>query len=157
LEKIAVINRNDRKKLEISFSDGLDTVISFKLESSSLDRYKIALANFLPLLFSQEALSKDMLTLVPSEKVDNSNVLLETLSRQGEVLGNILKVVREFRDMDFSSKDIKKRYEERIGKPIQLSTIATYLLRLYDKGLLIRNRRGKEYVYKATAILLKNE
>ncbi|MBS7631928.1 hypothetical protein KEJ47_10265, partial [Candidatus Bathyarchaeota archaeon] len=31
---------------------------------------------------------------------------------------------------------------ERIGKPIQLSTVATYLMRLHDKGLLMRRKRG---------------
>ncbi|MBO3840729.1 MAG: BlaI/MecI/CopY family transcriptional regulator, partial [Candidatus Brockarchaeota archaeon] len=77
--------------------------------------------------------------------------------KQGVVLGNILKVIREFRDMSFSSKDIKKRYEERTGRPIQLSTVATYLMRLYDKGLLTRRRIGKEYMYQAAALLLKNE
>jgi len=101
-----------------------------------------------------------MLSSLPSEKVvkklgGDPGVLV--LHGQGEMLNNILKVIREFRDMDFSSRDIKNRYEERIGRPIQLSTVATYLLRLHDKGFLLRRKRGKEYIYQAATILLKNE
>jgi len=155
-----LVYKSEKKKLEIRFSDGSDTVISLRLEGSDLDKYKTALANLLPLMFSQDSFQQELPSF-PSEKhgkgIDANGVFLETLRKQGVVLGNILKVIREFRDMSFSSKDIKKRYEERTGRPIQLSTVATYLMRLYDKGLLTRRRIGKEYMYQAAALLLKNE
>ncbi|MGB9718431.1 MAG: BlaI/MecI/CopY family transcriptional regulator [Thermoproteota archaeon] len=150
-----MINRDSGKKLEIRFSDGSDTLISLRLEGSGLDKYATVLSKLLPLMLSQEAVS-----YLPSErtmkKLDDEQVF-EVLRKQGETLNNILKVIREFRNMDFSSKDIKNRYEERIGKPIQLSTVATYLMRLHDKGLLVRRKRGREYIYQAATILLKNE
>ncbi|MBO3840669.1 MAG: BlaI/MecI/CopY family transcriptional regulator [Thermoproteota archaeon] len=155
-----MVYKSEKKKLEIRFSDGSDTVISLRLEGSDLDKYKTALANLLPLMLSQEAFQRELLASSlekPVKRINAEDVFLETLRKQGEVLSNILKVIREFRDMSFSSKDIKKRYEERVGKPIQLSTVATYLMRLHDKGLLLRRKMGKEYVYQAAAVLLKNE
>lgn len=153
-------NGDIRKKLEIRFSDGSDVLVSLKLEGCKLDKYEAILSRLLPLMLSQGAPSQGMLSSLPSEKVvkklgGDPGVLV--LHGQGEMLNNILKVIREFRDMDFSSRDIKNRYEERIGRPIQLSTVATYLLRLHDKGFLLRRKRGKEYIYQAATILLKNE
>ncbi|MBO3800568.1 MAG: BlaI/MecI/CopY family transcriptional regulator [Candidatus Brockarchaeota archaeon] len=155
-----MVYKSEKKKLEIHFSDGSDTVISLRLEGSDLDKYKTALANLLPLMLSQEAFQRELFASPPEKPVKRINaedVFLETLHKQGEVLGNILKVIREFRDMSFSSKDIKKRFEERVGRPIQLSTVATYLMRLHDKGLLLRKKMGKEYVYQAAPVLLKAE
>lgn len=155
-----MINRDSRKKLEIRFSDSSDTLVSLRLEGSGLDKYASILSKLLPLIFSQETLYQDVVSSLSSEKavkkVDDEQVF-EVLRRQGETLNNILKVIREFRNMDFSSRDIKNRYEERIGKSIQLSTVATYLMRLHDKGLLMRRKRGREYIYQTAAILLKNE
>lgn len=155
-----MINRDSRKKLEIRFSDGSDALVSLRLEGSELDKYASILSKLLPLMLSQETLYQDVVSSLSSEKVvkkvDDEQVF-EVLRRQGETLNNILKVIREFRNMDFSSRDIKNRYEERIGKSIPLSTVATYLMRLHDKGLLTRRKRGREYIYQAAAILLKNE
>ncbi|MEM2089135.1 MAG: BlaI/MecI/CopY family transcriptional regulator [Thermoproteota archaeon] len=155
-----MINRDSRKKLEIRFSDGSDALVSLRLEGSGLDKYASILSKLLPLMLSQETLYQDVVSSLSSEKVvkkvDDEQVF-EVLRRQGETLNNILKVIREFRNMDFSSRDIKNRYEERIGKSIPLSTVATYLMRLHDKGLLTRRKRGREYIYQAAAILLKNE
>ncbi|MEM2099786.1 MAG: BlaI/MecI/CopY family transcriptional regulator [Thermoproteota archaeon] len=155
-----MINRDSRKKLEIRFSDGSDALVSLRLEGSELDKYASILSKLLPLMLSQETLYQDVVSSLSSEKVvkkvDDEQVF-EVLRRQGETLNNILKVIREFRNMDFSSRDIKNRYEERIGRSIPLSTVATYLMRLHDKGLLTRRKRGREYIYQAAAILLKNE
>lgn len=155
-----MINRDNRKIFEIRFSDGSDTLVSLRLEGSELDKYVSVLTKLLPLMLSQETLSQDVVSSLSSEKtvkkLDDEQIF-DVLRRQGETLNNILKVIREFRNMDFSSRDIKNRYEERIGKPIQLSTVATYLMRLHDKGLLMRRKRGREYIYQAATILLKNE
>lgn len=160
LSKLLLVNTDDKKKLEVRFSDGSDITISLKLEGNRLEKYGMVLANLLPLMLTQGTLNQELFAFLPSEKTvkkpDEDNRVFEVLHRQGENLNNILKVIREFRNMDFSSKDVKKRYEERVGKPIQLSTVATYLMRLHDKGLLLRRKMGKEYVYQAAALLLKN-
>jgi len=156
-----VINSDSRKKLEIRFSDGSDAFVSLRLEGNRLDKYGAILSNLLPMLLSQEALYKDLSSFLSSvkaeKKLDVEPRVFEILRKQGETLNNVLKVIREFRNVDFSSKDIKNRYEERIGRPIQLSTVATYLMRLHDKGFLVRRKRGKEYIYQAATILLKSE
>lgn len=48
---------------------------------------------------------------------------------------------------DFSSTDIAQEYEEKFGQPIHLSTVATYLARLVEKGHLTRQRFGNSWVY----------
>lgn len=49
---------------------------------------------------------------------------------------------------DFSSSDLAKEYEERFGEPLRLSTIATYLGRMTDKGYLKRQKFGNSWVYR---------
>src|SRR4030042_357938 len=39
----------------------------------------------------------------------------------------------------FSSKDIQSFYEQELKEPIGLSTVSTYLSRMANKGLLVRN------------------
>lgn len=48
----------------------------------------------------------------------------------------------------FSSQDVQKHYEKIYG-PIKLSTVSTYLSRMFGKGLLERrgNRTQREYMY----------
>ena len=50
----------------------------------------------------------------------------------------------------FTSSDILEIYEDEYNEPIQLSIISTYLSRYSDRGRLVRNRKGKEWVYKIT-------
>jgi len=46
----------------------------------------------------------------------------------------------------FTSKDVKKAYEEKFD-PIPLSTVSTYLARMYQEGILERrgNRNERRY------------
>lgn len=162
LAKPLLVNRDEGKKLEIRFSNGSEIAVFLRLEGNRLEKYGPILVNLLSPLFSQEVLHQNSEVYSNSldkigKKLKDDGVIFEVLQKQGETSSNILKVIREFRNIDFSSKDIKRRFEERIGKPIQLSMVATYLLRLYDKGLLMRRKRGKEYVYQAAQILLQNE
>jgi hypothetical protein len=48
----------------------------------------------------------------------------------------------------FTSTDILEIYEDKYNEPIKLSIISTYLSRYSDRGRLVRNRQGKEWVYK---------
>ncbi len=126
--------------------------LSLKLEGSELDNYVSMLSKLLPLMLSKG--NQDMLSSLFLEKTTrnlNDEQVLEAFHGQGGTLNDILKVIREFGVAPFSSKDIKNRYEERLNRPIQLSTVATYLMRLHDRGLLMRRKRGREYVYQAVA------
>jgi hypothetical protein len=48
-------------------------------------------------------------------------------------------VVHAFRESTFSSDDVRRRYQQLYVEPILLTTIATYLSRLVDRGLLHRS------------------
>jgi len=50
----------------------------------------------------------------------------------------------------FTSTDILELYEDQYNEPIKLSIISTYLSRYSERGRLMRNRQGKEWIYKTT-------
>jgi hypothetical protein len=47
-------------------------------------------------------------------------------------------VQRGFPLVWFSSKEVRNAYEEELGEPVSLSTVATYLSRLVLKGMLVK-------------------
>jgi hypothetical protein len=49
----------------------------------------------------------------------------------------------------FTSTDILELYEDQYNEPIKLSIVSTYLSRYSERGRLVRNRHGKEWVYKS--------
>lgn len=53
----------------------------------------------------------------------------------------------EFQGMWFTSLQVKDKYERQYGEEIKLSTVSTYLTRLYSEGFLERrgNRIEREY------------
>ncbi len=53
----------------------------------------------------------------------------------------------EFRDLWFTSLQVKEKYERQYGEEIKISTVSTYLTRLYNEGFLERrgNRVEREY------------
>ena len=57
----------------------------------------------------------------------------------------------------FSSLDVKRQYEGVYGK-INLSTVSTYLARMYRDNILLRrgNRNQREYRFKEETALLSN-
>jgi hypothetical protein len=57
----------------------------------------------------------------------------------------------------FSSLDVKRQYESVYGK-ISLSTVSTYLARMYRDDILLRrgNRNQREYRFKEETVLLSN-
>jgi hypothetical protein len=53
----------------------------------------------------------------------------------------------EFRNLWFTSILVKDKYERQYGEEIKISTVSTYLTRLYNEGFLERrgNRVSREY------------
>jgi hypothetical protein len=67
--------------------------------------------------------------------------------------GRILKLIQSsYSTKEFSSADIARDYEERLGSPIPLSTVSTYLSRQADRGILNRQKFGNSWVYRLTHI-----
>jgi hypothetical protein len=56
-------------------------------------------------------------------------------------------VVHSFRESTFSSDEVRKRYQELYAEPVHLTTIATYLSRLVDRGLLHRSGSAGRWRY----------
>jgi hypothetical protein len=82
----------------------------------------------------------------------NGNGEGETLSRAPASVGDRIwsLVEGKFPYGGFTSTDILELYEDQYNEPIKLSIISTYLSRYSDRGRLVRNRQGKEWVYKIT-------
>lgn len=57
----------------------------------------------------------------------------------------------------FTSSDILELYEDSYNEPIKLSIISTYLSRYAERGRLVRNRQGKEWVYRAAAAVARQQ
>lgn len=48
----------------------------------------------------------------------------------------------------FSSKEVQSLYEQQIKELISLSTVATYLSRMTDRGVLVKMRASKHLKYR---------
>lgn len=63
----------------------------------------------------------------------------------------LLRVIhRHFPLTWFSSKEVQAAYEQEYKQPISLSTVATYLSRMANKGLLIRSGASNRIKYRAS-------
>jgi predicted transcriptional regulator len=57
-------------------------------------------------------------------------------------------VQRHFPIVWFSSKEVQLAYEQELKEPVSLSTVATYLARLTNKGFLIKAGASNRLKYK---------
>jgi len=55
----------------------------------------------------------------------------------------------------FSSKDVQSTYEEEFKEPISLSTVSTYLSRMADRGILIKNGTSNRRRYRLVTEISK--
>ena len=84
----------------------------------------------------------------------------ESLSSVGSKIWYVVE--SKFPSSTFTSSDVQEMYEEEYKESMRLDAVATYLSRYFNKGKLIRNRKGgKEWVYKIvlttkTTALAKN-
>lgn len=75
----------------------------------------------------------------------------ESLSSVGSKIWYVVE--NKFPSSTFTSSDVQEMYEEEYKESMRLDAVATYLSRYFNKGKLIRNRKGgKEWVYKIVPI-----
>ena len=75
----------------------------------------------------------------------------ESLSSVGSKIWYVVE--NKFPSSTFTSSDVQEMYEEQYKESMRLDAVATYLSRYFNKGKLIRNRKGgKEWVYKIVPI-----
>lgn len=60
-----------------------------------------------------------------------------------------LLVQKHFPMVWFSSKEVQAVFEQELKEPITLSTVATYLSRMADKGLVLKSGPPNSLKYKA--------
>jgi hypothetical protein len=58
-------------------------------------------------------------------------------------------VQKHFPIVWFSSKEIQSTYEQEFKDPISISTAATYLARMANKGILVKTGTARSLKYKA--------
>jgi predicted transcriptional regulator len=79
----------------------------------------------------------------------------ESLSSVGSKIWYVVE--NKFPSSTFTSSDVQEMYEEEYKESMRLDAVATYLSRYFNKGKLIRNRKGgKEWVYKIVPTTKKN-
>ena len=59
-----------------------------------------------------------------------------------------LIIQRHFPLVWFSSKEVQSVYEQELKEPIGLSTVATYLSRMADRGVLVKMRASRHLKYR---------
>lgn len=87
----------------------------------------------------------ELLGGMPSGGNPGINVASNELSKFDKVR---VIVQRHFPVVWFSSKEVQSIYERELKEPITLSTVATYLARLANRGILVRIRASNHLKYK---------
>jgi hypothetical protein len=121
--------------------------IRIQLEDNDGDKYNLSLEGAL----SKEKMFK-ILTLIDSldnnisdanvDSQSDNNTNSDTL---GTKLWNIIE--NEIKDVNFTSNDILKTYNQIYRESTQLSIVSTYLTRFFTKNKLTRRKHGKEWIY----------
>ena len=121
--------------------------IRIQLEDNDGDKYNVSLEGAL----SKEKMFK-ILTLIDSLDNSISDASLHSQLNNntnsdslGTKLWNIIQ--NDIKDINFTSNDILKIYNEIYRETTQLSIVSTYLTRFFIKNKLTRRKHGKEWVY----------
>ena len=94
----------------------------------------------------------DMADMIGSESEVNQQIALSKDTNFGRLYTLIEK---KFAFGSFTSSDTLEAYEDEYNTPIRLSVISTYLQRLTEKGLLIRNRTNLGWIYRKAPLNLQ--
>ena len=136
-----------RVRVEILLDDGRLTSMSFEvtpLTPSLKEALKKQIASFLDTVAQCSPTPQPHLS--PSSPTLHNEVELTLRER----LEMFLKY-----GMDkewFTSKDVREAYEKAYGSRLSLSTISTYLSRMYQEGILERGGTRKERKYRVVSV-----
>ncbi len=130
---------SSKKKIKIQLEDAEGGKYNLSLEGN-VSKEKIMKVFELMDLINLDGKSNDKYIDTESQ---NKN-----LASVGSKIWDVIE--HKFPYSTFTSSDIREIYEDEYNEPVQLSIISTYLSRYSDRGRLVRNRKGKEWVYKIT-------
>jgi hypothetical protein len=120
-----------KRKVKVEFQDEEGTKYTLALEGKPSKETIFKFVEFLQLM---DAPIEEDYTREPDSKT---------------LFGKLYALIEEsFPAGDFSSSDLAKEYEEHFSEPLRLSTVATYLGRMTDKGYLKRQKFGNSWVYR---------
>ncbi|MFQ5969488.1 MAG: hypothetical protein ACE5J2_03215 [Nitrososphaerales archaeon] len=123
-----------KKKIRIQLDDGEGGKYSLSVEGN-VTREKIVKVF-------------ELMELLDMEKVSEEANLNSVGSKIWSLVEN------KFSFGHFTSSELLEAYEDDFNEPVKLSVISTYLARFADRGMLIRNRNRKEWLYRK--IMLKH-
>jgi hypothetical protein len=151
MNKICFVHQMNRRRISIKFTDQKGILINFSLEGPldlpTLLKYLTALGCFynggeINDISDLENIFDDKGGFIEASSLKSPDSMKNSLTDE------IRLVIESLSGTWFTSKDVKRIYEERFNKQIQLSKVSTYLARLYDKGFLSRLKNGKSFKYK---------
>jgi len=124
-----------KMRVELFDSDGNKYTISFE---GQISREKaVKLLDLIELLGGMPTNDNDVSA--------NVNITNNSVTKIGRVYAIIQK---DFPLGWFSSKEVQLVYEQELGKPINLSTVATYLARLTHRGILVKTGAANSLKYR---------
>ena len=123
-----------RKKFRIELEDAEGSKYNLSLEGNISKDKILKIVEFMDLLNIEGENKPDGEFRAPASVGDRIWALVESKFPYGS----------------FTSSDILEQYEDTFNEPIKLSIISTYLSRYAVRGRLVRDRQGKEWVYKTT-------
>ena len=131
---------NKKGKIEIDFDDkGKIKKLSFGEDVSTSKIMEIING-----IRNPQNIPSTQQDTTPVNVQQNENVVLEDLSIKDKLM---ILLRKNFRHGRFTSKDVQEFYESEYGELVKISTISTYLSRLFEEGILDRtgSRKKREF------------
>jgi hypothetical protein len=125
-----------RKKFKIELEDAEGSKYNLSLEGNISKDKILKIVEFMDLLNIENESRPEGEFRAPASVGDRIWALVENKFPYGS----------------FSSSDILELYEDTYNEPIKLSIISTYLSRYAGRGRLVRDRQGKEWIYKTARL-----
>lgn len=124
------------RKIKIEFRDDGGSKYTISLEGKLL----------------KEKMDKIMTFLEELEHTNSERPIDLTLDT---TFNKTLKLIEEkFELGSFTSTDLLEAYEDHYNTPMKLSTVSTYLTRLFERGYVRRERVGSSWAYRKIKVAL---
>lgn len=127
-----------KRRIKIEFDDGEGGKYTILMEGS----------------LSKDKVVKiiDMAEVIEGESQVSQQIALS----KDTAFGRLYALIEEkFAFGSFTSTDVLEAYEDEYNSPVRLSVISTYLQRLKEKGLLIRNKTNSGWAYRKAPLNLQ--
>lgn len=111
----------------------------------------------------QKALSSISKNLARPEEAANEPAAME--NKLNDLMGDNYTIKErlrlfikfEFKSLWFTTVQVKEKYEAQYGEEIKISTVSTYLTRLYNEGFLERRGNRVEREYHVIAVNVEDK